>query len=125
VKNIQVYVCPSSQRLHAPGGGWPSGTGTSYGYNYCRIRYDCGYAADLVQYPAEMAFLFDWPYSCIKYRAHNCSDCPIRHSWWDGTRVPPHNDGLNVCFLDGHTKWLSGDKVYQSFLSCDRLFDGY
>ena len=123
VNNWQVFVCPSTQRKHRIW-GMPSGTGSSYGYNFCRLR---AHPMGKFEYPAETAMLMDWPYACIKYSPWGCSYCPMNHSWWptSGSRQLPHNEGLNVAFMDGHCKWMRGNQVYDQYASRKTLFDGY
>ena len=119
-KNWQIYICPTTQRHHRL---WdvPANSGSSYAYNFCSLQ---NRPIGQFQYPAETGTLFDWPYACIKSSSWGCSGCPRNHSWWYGSRVPPHNDGLNIAYLDGHAKWQTGGKVKADFWPRNRLFDG-
>ncbi|NOY79381.1 MAG: DUF1559 domain-containing protein [Kiritimatiellaeota bacterium] len=120
VGDYNIMVCPATRRKHRI---WsmPAGTGTSYAYSFCHLQ---NRALAEFKWPTQTGTFFDWPYACIKYNAGGCGGCPRSHSWWNGTRALPHNNGLNLAFLDGHAKWLSGMTVQQAFESRTTLFDG-
>lgn len=117
-----ILLCPADN----DGNGhriWdmPTGTGTNYAYSFCGIRRK---KVSLFANPTMTAFAMDWPYACIKYNADGCSGCPRSHSWWNGTRRLPHNNGLNIAYMDGHSGWLKGTEVHQAFETRTTLFDG-
>jgi len=123
VKNWQAFTCPSSRVNHIL---WDTGNmGTSYAYNFCLLQ---GQPMGKLAYPAETLVLADWPVGCIKYNAAcGCgANCVIDRTWWPvtTTRDAPHNDGLNIAFLDGHCKWLAGSVVRDAFVGNKRLFRG-
>jgi len=121
IKNMQILVCPSDAAASCLAGGCPPlGTNwgaewaawkLSYGYNY-RLE---GYSMALVQYPAETAILAEMverPYF-----------------YWEGVTGLPnggigigynsaphrlsnrHNEGMNIGFADGHSKWVKDSQV--------------
>jgi prepilin-type N-terminal cleavage/methylation domain-containing protein/prepilin-type processing-associated H-X9-DG protein len=121
VKNWQAFMCPSSRVSHVL---WDCAAGTSYAYNFCGLA---GSSLGKWQYPAETGTLFDWPYGCVKYNPVPCTACAAEHSWWPivaAAKTCPHNDGINVGYLDGHTKWVSGSVARDAFMNRTRLFLG-
>jgi len=122
VGDYNSFVCPATRRKHRL---WsmPTNTGSSYAYSFCHLQ---NRALVEFKWPTEVGTFFDWPYACIKYNPNGCGGCPRSHSWWNGSRVEPHNKGLNIAFLDGHAKWLTGGTVRTAFEKSGRatLFDG-
>jgi prepilin-type N-terminal cleavage/methylation domain-containing protein/prepilin-type processing-associated H-X9-DG protein len=91
VKNTQIYLCPADQQMTAYWGG--SITQASYGWNN---QHRPGGADPIresaIVYPAEMLSLAD------------------ANSWTIGNEAQfraAHNEGMNLSFFDGHTKWMS------------------
>ncbi len=119
--DYNVFVCPATRIKHRI---WdmPAGTGSSYGYSFCHLQ---NRSLAQLKYPTETGTTFDWPHACIKYNAGGCGGCPRGHSWWTATPTFPHNNGLNITFLDGHVKWLSEVTVRSAFENRTTLFDGY
>ncbi len=120
IKNIQVFACPSTDfdpRTCEPS---PNGRGdgvipAGYGANCGRVNPD--YAADSdVGLRGPFAGGWDWMTSTgmadigdssgtIMLFETNCvQSCGYN---WDQTYNLqwPHNDGMNVAFVDGHVKW--------------------
>lgn len=103
IKNSQVFVCPSAVLREA---GAPS-----YGYNRL-ISMSTNPATGLpaprslgdILRPAEIILTLDYASqygtyaNCIEYT--NFKNAP-------SNCVCPHNDGTNVTFCDGHSKWLN------------------
>jgi prepilin-type processing-associated H-X9-DG protein len=123
VKNWQAFICPSTRVNHVIFG---AGGGTSYAYNFCLLQ---GQPMAKFQYPAETCSVLDWRYACVKYNpACGCSsNCTMDHSWWptnNAAIVPPHMDGLNVGYMDGHVKWMSGNDGRDNYTNKKRLFYG-
>jgi prepilin-type N-terminal cleavage/methylation domain-containing protein/prepilin-type processing-associated H-X9-DG protein len=104
VKNRQVFVCPSAVNREA--------SAPSYGYN----RLVSGYVTPppisigMITRPAEIVLLMDYASrygtyaNVIEYNTFKAA----------GNFVCPHNDGTNVAYCDGHSKWLSkNDAAWQ------------
>ena len=103
VKNYQMFVCPSDSSVD-PGPNWD---GTSYAYNGARFAF---HKETVEDEPASCGVLVDArdPY----LHRTNGSEC-----WPENTPQPyppgcenpkisvRHNEGANVCYLDGHAKW--------------------
>jgi len=120
LKNIQILNCPSyrcdpgwcstpTKACDLPVyARWVGGYGINWGHSAC-VYQGVNYPADpgpsdqkdsAVQQPADTVQIADS--QCIVAR-HNASN------EWPGTTsckgVPPHNDGVNMAFCDGHAKW--------------------
>ncbi len=111
IKNVQIFDCPShdassSLRTYAPGI-----TGKNDYATICESRAGNIIAAANCNFPSENGLLFET--GGTNHRA-----CPVEHdgtqhheSVWHmcqtDTRFPPHNEGVNVGFMDGHAKWLN------------------
>ena len=97
IKNTQVFVCPSAVLREA---GAPS-----YGYNRL-VSNSAGNPRSLgeILRPAEIILTLDYASqygtyaNCIEYT--NFKNAP-------SNCVCPHNDGTNVTYCDGHSKWLN------------------
>ena len=90
VKNRQIFKCPSRE------------TTWSYGINY---HHGCGWNLSRVKYPAEHLLLCD--------NQNQLASCSAPHGI-SPTYTPhldplPHNEGINVCYFDGHAKWMTLD----------------
>jgi prepilin-type N-terminal cleavage/methylation domain-containing protein/prepilin-type processing-associated H-X9-DG protein len=88
VKNSQLFVCPSDS------GPYTSARGLrfSYGFNSNFNSDSLGKA----NYPAQQVMMAEsgYGYTCM-------------HSYYNHTdEVPGHNEGINLCFIDGHAKWM-------------------
>ncbi len=99
VKNNQIFRCPSGQDRE------PGNNGPSYGYNRQVSRYGNPIALGDVQRPAECMLSLD--YASVYATYANLGE----FSGWNQTAsyafVHPHNEGGNVAFCDGHSKWFS------------------
>ena len=110
IKNTQVFKCPSAVDREA--------SAPSYGYNRL-IHNSTNPATGLtaprslgeITRPAEIILTLDYASrygtyaNCIEYTSFKNSGA----SW--ANCVCPHNDGTNVTFCDGHSKWLSKNDV--------------
>jgi len=96
VKNTQIFICPSRQ------------TEQGYGWNYNYLGWpgmggcSSNAAATLseITNTAETIMLGEANYSVV-FRPS------LGAAFYDVYNRYPHNDGANVCFTDGHAKWLS------------------
>ena len=137
-KNTQIFVCPS--RSDNGGCRWcyanpddsryqdryPEFRQIHYGYNECFSNNCCSKRKDSdLKYPAEILLVGDCFASLGGWDANNlhilyryacagtgrpCIRC--------GGTVPgnaedyaPHNGGSNICFADGHVKWLRWQQI--------------
>jgi len=106
VNNPQVFACPSNPQNFA----FSAATDYSYAYNYYgggRINHR---KLALIKRPAELLVLVD----SFSYIANPFSPpgadpslktSPSGHYYRDGVKAW-HNDGSNVAFADGHSKWM-------------------
>ena len=109
VKNYQIFVCPSDapqtgDQVLRPNAPRNAGVGLSYWDN---MDMDNRKVAQVRQ-PAQKVLVGDNDY--YGYAAWR----PVgdAHRYYFTSRVQdPHNEGLNVCFYDGHGKWLRKDTL--------------
>ena len=90
LKNTQMLTCPSRKTV-----------ALGYGINYHHL---VGWSLADVKFPAEhLAF-------CDNHNA--LAGCPHDASYTyysPGLDPLPHNDGINVVYVDGHAKWMKPD----------------
>ena len=108
IKNTQLFICPSANTPHVL---WNTQVPTDYAYNFCRCR---NTPESLIKWPSEFGVFFDWRYGCIKDDPAGCSNCPLDHGW-RATDTPPHNEGINIGYYDGHGKWAKAAWVQERF----------
>lgn len=133
VKNVGVYICPSSTDIHEGGKDW-NRTATDYLYNNNLGPSASGINDSAVVAPADCIELIeghnDWngsgpncvtPFSngtisnndrwCQEYTIWgNRADLVTGSLWGGSTRVwglPRHNENVNVLFVDGHVKTIT------------------
>jgi prepilin-type N-terminal cleavage/methylation domain-containing protein/prepilin-type processing-associated H-X9-DG protein len=121
-KNVQIFNCPSFR--YGDVNFQPPGLRSELDYvTICESRAGNFIRLASSQYPAEQGLLFE-----TRTSSHRA--CPVEH---DGTvnhrsvynwstsysDYPPHNEGLNVGFMDGHAKWVKGQECGQQGM---RLF---
>ncbi|MEN6549308.1 MAG: DUF1559 domain-containing protein [Armatimonadia bacterium] len=102
IKNRQVFVCPSAVNREA--------NAPSYGYNRLVSGYIGGPAPKSlgqITRPAEIILCLDYASRYGSYA--NVGEYNTFKA--AGNYVCPHNDGTNVNFCDGHSKWLSKTDV--------------
>ncbi|MEN6642440.1 MAG: DUF1559 domain-containing protein [Armatimonadia bacterium] len=114
IKNRQVFVCPSI----VPRDGAAS---PSYGYNRRVSDYEVAPARSLgeITRPAEIIMVLDYASTYGTYAGvgeYNTFKAV-------GNFTCPHNDGTNVTFCDGHSKWLSKNDV--AFADTSNLTNRY
>ncbi len=122
IKNWQVYRCPSS-----PYGAEMTYHGTYYPQRPCYgvtnelWRTATGFQLARVERPAEKFMLFDSNHPALGdiraiLTSSRCSQwsCGLNvsttHKW-----LVPHNEGVNIGFIDGHAKWQSGNTVWDNY----------
>jgi len=110
-KNAQLYVCPS----------W--GGSISYGYNMNSLDIR---RLGQIQYPANLIMLADsrkkrqtdGGLNAVAFLNHNMNGGGCG---WSGCNAADsclseiHNEGANICFVDGHVKWMKKTAVDGSF----------
>ncbi|MBU0611143.1 MAG: DUF1559 domain-containing protein [Armatimonadetes bacterium] len=120
VKNWQIFLCPS-----APSVGDPSYAGNQLTRHYGFNTSITGVAMGTIQYPSETIALGD----CSHWLA-SAGGCNLRAFAWAAqekrnTSVPcnanqalnqtetqtRHNGGSNLCFCDGHAKWMAATAI--------------
>ncbi len=119
IKNIQIFSCPSTNyglpAASCEPGTTGRGAGTTppgYGVNTNRLdaagavlaQANQGPIAARPETPQKDASIGD-PAGTITVLEMNCRMCC--GYTWDQTRnlVFPHNEGMNIAFVDGHVKW--------------------
>ncbi len=105
VKNVQVYTCPSAVKRES------SYACPSYGYNRLINGYANPISLGTIYRPAEIVLNLDY---CTVYGTYaNVGEYVTFRGYTNGTQycVHPHNEGTNVNFCDGHSKWLSKTDV--------------
>ena len=108
LKSKELFTCPSENTPHQL---WNTQVPTDYAYNFCRPR---NTLEAMIQWPAEFGVFYDWRYGCIKDNPTACSNCPLNHGW-RATDRPPHNEGINIGYYDGHGKWMKASVVQDLF----------
>jgi prepilin-type N-terminal cleavage/methylation domain-containing protein/prepilin-type processing-associated H-X9-DG protein len=101
-KNSQLFICPSNKTGTYRSGG--------YGWNYPHMPYRTFYGGIVslgqVDKPAETMAICDttafWLYCLFCYPTDGDSM---------GNVALRHNDGANVGYLDGHTKWRKAQEI--------------
>ncbi len=118
VKNVQVMACPSDSLKNCvslnAGTGWGAEWASyalSYGYNYTNQ----GVSMAQMNYPAEtgaFAEMKERPY----FYQQGVNTLPNSGIGIGYTSAPTrldsrHNEGMNIGYYDGHTKWVKADQV--------------
>ncbi len=99
LKNTQILWCPS-RTPHisvSPGAAGNELYEADYSPNY-HIQHASPYLNSLgvIEKPAQLLLLAD-----------NFSGTDYTYTGWFATSSHQHNDGSNVSFVDGHTKWFA------------------
>ena len=112
-KNSQMFLCPSDRNPHV---AFNTLAPPDYAYNFCTVRStpDSG-----ILHPTEFGIIYDWPVACLKQNGSTCTCggnalCAYNQGWTTA-RVPPHNEGINIGFYDGHGKWVKANTVMAAF----------
>ena len=114
-KNWQILVCPS-----AGNPGDPSNAGNQLNHQYGLNASICGIAMGTMTAPAETIALGDsgaWmsnmggcnllAFAWAAQEKHSVAPCNALQANNQGDLFTRHNGGSNLCFCDGHAKWLS------------------
>ena len=107
IMNTQIYTCPSRAETGF-NGGYDSTVG--YAYNYMCSNWYYPHKLGMVGHPAETCVLVDGGYSYLWYTGYYRNAIPGSTAYGingSATLKGQHNDGNNMCFYDGHAKWLS------------------
>jgi prepilin-type N-terminal cleavage/methylation domain-containing protein/prepilin-type processing-associated H-X9-DG protein len=114
VKNAQIYLCPINLTNLGANNVPPVGPDWSYIWNQAITSFSYNSSIDKCTYPGEM-----WAFGERSIGERQTSIATVRPPCdaynTNGRIGKPHNEGLNVAFLDGHVKWLSYN---------NRLWDG-
>jgi prepilin-type N-terminal cleavage/methylation domain-containing protein/prepilin-type processing-associated H-X9-DG protein len=113
IKNVQIFTCPSDAANRWTGDRY-QGSYVGYGYNLLIP----GLALAQINAPSVLAMFGDSGYLPSSFGAN----IGYYMMDWDGyagpsppdNGVPPaarHNEGANICFADGHAKWLRKEKI--------------
>jgi prepilin-type N-terminal cleavage/methylation domain-containing protein/prepilin-type processing-associated H-X9-DG protein len=104
VKNTQIFRCPSRQWSTCT-----SGTGNAYITHAYLFNYDgcTGQPIAKMALPAETMICMDGQ-SAFVISSTNTKAGALSGM---GNGLTRHNEGANVAFCDGHTKWLSGSAI--------------
>ena len=105
-KNYQIMTCPSASGADRYTGGYTGGG--SYGINI----YVSGASLGAINFPSETmifgeasggdAYNLDGDNSGLNDEMKGSSSFP---------NIPRHNDGSNIGFCDGHSKWVAGNQI--------------
>ncbi len=104
VKNTQIFVCPSAPATICTATTVRSGISNAYGINYDGV---CGRAMGSMDKPAERMLVQDMADTFVISSNNTQAQCFSQM----GTGLARHNEGANVAFCDGHSKWLSGSTI--------------
>lgn len=102
-KNLQMFVCPSSNNVGRGGHG-------SYGYN-CWLG---GRKLGAINYPAQAYAVAD---ACCHWTNLWCGSANPANGFPDNvcrvhcTNANRHNEGQNILYVDGHVKWSRQAKL--------------
>jgi len=107
VKNEQLFTCPSNQSARFVANTRDSTFG--YGLNYWQTYYYYYGDFSMIKKAAETIWFTDCDYYVV-YPSVYLYTFPTNTTYGTNgnARVQlRHNDGVNVAFMDGHSKWLS------------------
>ena len=109
VKNIQIFTCPS--KITAAPFTPPSSFG-SYGYNYHWAAYYPSASLAMIERPSECVMIGERDNigTAACYFASQASSLSQFSTWYKGT----HNGGQNICFFDGHSKWVKVSTMWNN-----------
>jgi prepilin-type N-terminal cleavage/methylation domain-containing protein/prepilin-type processing-associated H-X9-DG protein len=112
-KNWQIFVCPS-----AGNPGDPSYAGNQLNHQYGLNGSVTNTAMGMITLPAETIALGDcghWAGGCgyngwawAAQEKSTAAPCNANQASRQGDNFTRHNGGSNLCFCDGHAKWMAG-----------------
>ena len=119
IKNWQLYRCPSS-----PYGGpmtyWVTVYPERPSYGFTAGLWQGGVALAQIERPAEKFMCFDSNHPALG-DARAILTASACAQWGCGAMVRdthrwlvPHNEGVNIGYIDGHVKWASGNDVWNN-----------
>jgi len=113
IKNNQIWVCPNDNRANCAQDGsanWTSSWRQSYNHNTNVFGNMPGTTNPLsttyIAYPAETPLLID---------GKDRNQIWGRPWWASAVQTycdPRHNEGANLCYVDGHAKWLPQSTLF-------------
>jgi prepilin-type N-terminal cleavage/methylation domain-containing protein/prepilin-type processing-associated H-X9-DG protein len=100
VKNKQIYLCPSTEYNYygvAYGLPWhcPNSAGTGLAYLFYLPQKMANFAR-----PAETLMITE--------KGAGGGNCYLLSAQYYACRIS-HNDGMNIAYVDGHSKWVKGE----------------
>ncbi len=115
VKNQQLFVCPSSRDYPCANGTCSNHTAhvrfprLGYGYNAYHVAYPSGFVGlGLRGNPSQLRLLADIPHPAEVFMIMDFR-CYYTATTGSVTATAnerkQHNDGGNICMIDGHAKW--------------------
>lgn len=115
IKNWNIFVCPSATSLRAPGPGWEGSGGYGYNYYYCGGWVGHGpYALSEFEEPANTVLIGEQNNLINRANVYPAILADVTCSWdsrytYGENNARRHNEGMNVTWVDGHTKWMRTD----------------
>ncbi|NUQ00839.1 MAG: prepilin-type N-terminal cleavage/methylation domain-containing protein [Armatimonadetes bacterium] len=106
-KNVQMYVCPSQAPTRCASAAVEATTSNAYGFNYDGLSVTVGIALAQLQTPSATMMNMDMADTFVISSTNTYTQCMASM----GTGLTRHNDGANIVYADGHTKWMSGQGV--------------
>jgi prepilin-type N-terminal cleavage/methylation domain-containing protein/prepilin-type processing-associated H-X9-DG protein len=117
VKNLQIFVCPEAKPATWNGAAGvadavpsPPGGNTNYLYNGTVMFRSMA----AVPAPADIIFLREegWIHRYASERPRRVPNTPGYYTGWNWPNYDElHNDGANLLYCDGHTKWLKKTRI--------------
>ena len=109
VKNEQIFYCASGGQFAFPTAGLDAASRTQMGYGFTWDNSNSEAALGKIENPAETVYLADG----LGYMYYPDTTGGYARCTKDvGYRIQPrHNDGANLGFADGHSKWYSQSNI--------------
>lgn len=123
IKNWQIFTCPSRAET-GYSGGHDSTVGYAYNYLCSGTPVHYPHTLSMVKYPSETCIVVDGGYYYLWYTGYYRSAIPGSSNYGTNgysTLIGQHNGGNNMCFYDGHAKWLGLSYIHSKIGFSDRL----